>query len=118
VSTPFYERVGKIKTNKAMALSESCDPRKSTANRLEGNPNTPPASARKHATPPEELTQDDRNDTGNPEAFDLRLAGLLKIRKDNVRAVEILVGFSPSEAARLTKGEQDRYFSDAKAWLV
>ena len=41
-----------------------------------------------------------------------------KIRKDNVRAVEILVGFSPSEALRLPKAEQDRYFEDAKTWLV
>ncbi len=62
--------------------------------------------------------QVDRMTQETLEAFDLRLAGLLKIRKDNVRAVEILVGFSPLEAARLTKGEQDRYFSDAKAWFV
>lgn len=52
------------------------------------------------------------------EAFDLRLSELPKIRKDNVRAVEILIGFSPSEAARLSKAEQDRYFDDAKAWFV
>jgi hypothetical protein len=51
-------------------------------------------------------------------AFDRRLADLPKIRKDNVRAVEILVGFSPSEAARLSKIEQDHYFADAKAWFV
>ena len=51
------------------------------------------------------------------EAFDLRLSELPKIRKDNVRAVEILIGFSPSEAARLSKEEQNRYFDDAKAWF-
>ena len=51
-------------------------------------------------------------------AFDRRMAELPKIRKDNVRAVEILVAFSPSEAARLSKAEQDRYFADAKAWFV
>jgi len=52
------------------------------------------------------------------DAFDRRMAELPKIRKDNVRAVEILVAFSPSEAARLSKAEQDHYFEDAKAWFV
>ena len=62
--------------------------------------------------------QVDRMTKETLEAFDSRLAELPKIRKDNVRAVEILVGFSPSEAARLSKAEQDRYFADAKAWFV
>ena len=62
--------------------------------------------------------QVDRTTQETLEAFDRRLAELPKIRKDNVRAVEILVGFSPSEAARLSKTEQDRYFADAKAWFV
>jgi len=62
--------------------------------------------------------QVDRMTQETLEAFDCRLAELPKIRKDNVRAVEILVGFSPSEAARLSKGEQDRYFADAKTWFT
>jgi predicted nucleic acid-binding Zn-ribbon protein len=60
----------------------------------------------------------DRTTQETLEAFDRRLAELRKIRKDNVRAVEILVAFSPSEAARLSKIEQDHYFADAKAWFV
>ena len=60
----------------------------------------------------------DRTTQETLEAFDRRLAEIPKIRKDNVRAVEILVGFSPSEALRLSKAEQDRYFGDAKAWFV
>ena len=60
----------------------------------------------------------DRTTRETLQAFDRRLAELPKIRKDNVRAVEILVGFSPSEAARLSKAEQDRYFADAKEWFV
>jgi hypothetical protein len=62
--------------------------------------------------------QVDRMTKETLEAFDCRLAELPKIRKDNVRAVEILVAFSPSEAARLSKAEQDHYFQDAKAWFV
>ena len=58
------------------------------------------------------------HDPGNPGGLRPPLGGAPKIRKDNVRAVEILVGFSPSEAARLSKTEQDRYFADAKAWFV
>lgn len=63
------------------------------------------------------LNQVDRMTQETLEAFDRRLAELSKIRKDNVRAVEILVAFSPSEAARLSKAEQDHYFADAKAWF-
>jgi hypothetical protein len=62
--------------------------------------------------------QVDRTTLETLKAFDRRVAELPKIRKDNVRAVEILVGFSPSEAARLSKTEQDRYFADSKAWFV
>ncbi len=62
--------------------------------------------------------QADRTTQETLDAFDLRLSELPKIRKDNVRAVEILIGFSPSEAARLSKAEQDRYFDDAKAWFA
>ena len=62
--------------------------------------------------------QVDRTTLETLEAFDRRIAELPKIRKDNVRAVEILVGFSPSEAARLSKTEQNRYFADSKAWFV
>jgi hypothetical protein len=60
----------------------------------------------------------DRTTQETLEAFDRRLSVLSKIRKDNVRAVEILIGFSPSEAARLSKAEQDRYFADAKTYFV
>ena len=60
----------------------------------------------------------DRTTQETREAFDLRLTEIPKIRKDNVRAVEILVGFSPSEASRLSRAEQDRYFADAKEWFV
>jgi hypothetical protein len=60
----------------------------------------------------------DRTTRETLEAFDRRIAELHKIRKDNVRAMEILVGFSPSETARLSKTEQDRYFAESKAWFV
>jgi hypothetical protein len=60
----------------------------------------------------------DRTTQETLKAFDRRLAELPKVRKDNVRAVEILVAFSPSEAARLSRIEQDRYFAEAKVWFV
>ena len=63
------------------------------------------------------LNAAERTTTQAIQLFDRRMAQLPKIRKDNVRAVEFLVGFSPEEASRLSLAQQDRYFSDARKWF-
>ena len=108
------------KVRQAWAIRSFDSRRSRLASPWKADANTPHESAsHRTPTPPSRArTIVDRTTQETLEAFDRRLAELPKIRKDNVRAVEILVGFSPSEAARLSKAEQDRYFADAKAWLV
>jgi hypothetical protein len=52
------------------------------------------------------------------DAFDQRLSELPRVRKDNVRAIEILVGFSPEETKRLSEVEQRRYLDEAKQFFT
>ncbi len=70
-----------------------------------------------------DLAKKDQNELAGTTAatikvFKARLAQVPKVRKDSVLAVEILVGFSPEESERLTRGQQDAYFRDAREWFV